>query len=49
MDKTSHGSSRMKTDQSVFISGNPWQVIVASAVGTVIEWYKQTFICDELK
>ena len=39
MDKTSHGSSQMKTDQSVFISGNPWRVIVASAVGTMIEWY----------
>ena len=39
MDKTSHGSSRMKTDKNVFISGNPWRVIVASAVGTMIEWY----------
>jgi MFS family permease len=39
MDKTGHGSSRMKTDKNVFISENPWQIIVASAVGTMIEWY----------
>jgi len=29
----------MSTDRSVFISENPWQVIAASAVGTMIEWY----------
>jgi MFS family permease len=29
----------MKTDKNVFISENPWQIIVASAVGTMIEWY----------
>ena len=39
MLKTSHGSLRMTTDQSVAIRENPWQVIAASAVGTMIEWY----------
>jgi MFS family permease len=29
----------MSTDRSAFISKNPWQVIAASAVGTMIEWY----------
>ncbi|HSL53703.1 MAG TPA: MFS transporter [Pyrinomonadaceae bacterium] len=29
----------MNADQSVSVSGNPWQVIAASAVGTMIEWY----------
>ncbi len=33
MVTTSHGSPR------VSVSGNPWQVIAASAVGTMIEWY----------
>jgi len=36
MLKTSHGSSRT---QSVVSRENPWQVIAASAVGTMIEWY----------
>ncbi|HEY4424569.1 MAG TPA: hypothetical protein VGN10_10200 [Pyrinomonadaceae bacterium] len=36
MVKTSHGSSRT---QSVISRENPWQVIAASAVGTMIEWY----------
>jgi len=36
MLKTSHGSSRT---QSVISRENPWQVIAASAVGTMIEWY----------
>jgi MFS family permease len=39
MLKTSHGSPRTNADQSVSVSGNPWQVIAASAVGTMIEWY----------
>ena len=39
MLKTSHGSSRTSTDRSVLIRENPWQVIAASAVGTMIEWY----------
>ena len=39
MLKTSHGSPRVNADQSVSVSGNPWQVIAASAVGTMIEWY----------
>src|SRR5689334_11980437 len=38
---TSHGSPRLNT---VSISGNPWQVIAASAVGTMIEWY-DFYIC----
>jgi MFS family permease len=29
----------MSTDRSAFVPGNPWQVILASAVGTMIEWY----------
>jgi MFS family permease len=29
----------VNADQSVSVSGNPWQVIAASAVGTMIEWY----------
>ncbi|HYV12034.1 MAG TPA: MFS transporter [Pyrinomonadaceae bacterium] len=29
----------MNTDRSVFSRENPWQVIAASAVGTMIEWY----------
>src|SRR6188474_135158 len=37
MLKTSHGSSR--TPRSVVSRENPWQVIAASAVGTMIEWY----------
>jgi len=36
MIKTSHGSSRI---QPVIIRENPWRVIAASAVGTMIEWY----------
>ncbi len=36
MLRTSHGSPRLNT---VSVSGNPWQVIAASAVGTMIEWY----------
>ncbi len=36
MVKTSHGSSRTR---SVVTRENPWQVIAASAVGTMIEWY----------
>ena len=39
MLKTSHGSPRTNADRSVSVSGNPWQVIAASAVGTMIEWY----------
>jgi len=39
MLKTSHGSPRASTERSVLTSGNPWQVIAASAVGTMIEWY----------
>src|ERR671919_887417 len=39
MLKTSHGSPRINTDRSAFVHGNPWQVIAASAVGTMIEWY----------
>jgi MFS family permease len=39
MLKTSHGSPRVNADRSVSFSGNPWQVIAASAVGTMIEWY----------
>ena len=39
MIETSHGSPRASTERSVFTSGNPWQVITASAVGTMIEWY----------
>jgi MFS family permease len=39
MLRTSHGSPRVNADQSVSVSGNPWQVIAASAVGTMIEWY----------
>jgi len=35
----SHAAALMTTDQPVVISGNPWRVIVASAVGTMIEWY----------
>ena len=29
----------MNADRSVFTRENPWQIIVASAVGTMIEWY----------
>jgi len=36
MLKTSHGSSRAR---SVVSRENPWRVIAASAVGTMIEWY----------
>src|SRR5215207_1579757 len=39
MLKTSHGSPHVNADRSVSISGSPWQVILASAVGTMIEWY----------
>jgi MFS family permease len=39
MVKTSHGSPRTNADRSFSVSGNPWQVIAASAVGTMIEWY----------
>src|SRR5689334_15312297 len=39
MLKTSHGSPRVNADRSVSFSGNPWQIIAASAVGTMIEWY----------
>jgi MFS family permease len=39
MLKTSHGSPRVNADRSVSFFGNPWQVIAASAVGTMIEWY----------
>ena len=38
IDKAGH-DSRMDTERSVFIRENPWQIIVASAVGTMIEWY----------
>jgi len=34
-----HGLSQTTQTQSVSISENPWQVIAASAVGTMIEWY----------
>ena len=36
MVKTSHGFSRTR---SVVTRENPWRVIAASAVGTMIEWY----------
>src|SRR4026207_181490 len=39
MQKISHGSPQVNADKSVFISGNPWQIIAAAAVGTMIEWY----------
>src|SRR5918999_2318325 len=39
MVRTSHGSPPVNADRSVSASGNPWQVIIASAVGTMIEWY----------
>ena len=34
-----HGPSQTTRVQSVFIRENPWQIIAASAVGTMIEWY----------
>jgi hypothetical protein len=34
-----HGFSQTTRTKSVVISENPWQVIAASAVGTMIEWY----------
>src|SRR5678809_1550697 len=34
-----HGLSQTTQTLSVSISENPWQVIAASAVGTMIEWY----------
>jgi MFS family permease len=39
MVKTSHGFSQKTRIKSVIIRENPWQVIAASAVGTMIEWY----------
>ena len=39
MQTASHGSPHVNADRSVSVSGNPWQVIIASAVGTMIEWY----------
>ena len=34
-----HGPSQTTRVQSVFIRENPWQIIAASEVGTMIEWY----------